>query len=292
MTARTEASAARPVPAQHVLDLRRTSVEDVLDRVEGALHTTLQREGTVRKRRSIGARTDRNTWVRIEARRPEKIGGQGWNGTECAALLAGIAKPDWYAAFSWRDAERAVMWRADETSLVTAAPVKPGGILTSEPTLSEDWWVSLDASLTALAAAPTTRVSTPDTEPMTQHRLTETIKRVFPGLTDTQIDEWTTAHADLNWANLTAPECFLLDWEDWGRAPRGLDAANLWVNSLAVPALARRVRERRSADLNSKSGRLAALFYCAQIVMAADESDPLFAAAQREAGSLLEDLAE
>ena len=292
MTARTEASAARPAPAQHVLDLRRTSVEDVLDRVEGALHTTLQREGTVRKRRSIGARTDRGTWVRIEARRHEKIDGEGWNGTECAALLEGIAKPDWYAAVSWRDAERALMWRADETSLVTAAPVKPGGVLTIEPTLSEDWWASLDASLTALSAVSTTRVSTPDTEPMTQHRLTETIERVFPRRTDTQVDEWTTAHADLNWANLTAPQCFLLDWEDWGRAPRGLDAANLWVNSLAVPALARRVREQRSADLASRSGRLAALFYCAQIVVAADESDPLFAPAQREANSLLEDLAE
>lgn len=292
MTARTEASAARPAPAQHVLDLRRTPVEDVLDRVEGALRTTLQGEGTVRKRRSVGARTDRGTWVRIEARRPEKIDGQGWNGTECAALLEGVAKPAWYAAVSWRDAERAVMWRADETSFVTAAPVKPGGILTSEPTLSEDWWASLDASLTALAAAPTTRISTPDTEPMSQHRLTETIERVFPGRIDTQVDEWTTAHADLNWANLTAPECFLLDWEDWGRAPRGLDAANLWVNSLAVPALARRIREQRSADLASRSGRLAALFYCSQIVLAADESDPLFAPAQREAADLLEDLAE
>jgi len=292
MAARVEVSAARPTPAQHVLDLRRTPVEDVLSRVEGALCTALQREDTVRKRRSIGARTDRGTWVRIEARRPEKIDGQGWNGTECAALLEGIAKPDWYAAVSWRDAERAVMWRADETSLVSAAPVKPGGVLTIEPALSENWWASLDASLTALAAVSTTRVSTPDTEPMTQQRLTETIERAFPGRADTHVDEWTTAHADLNWANLTAPECFLLDWEDWGRAPRGLDAANLWVNSLAVPGLARRVREQRSADLNSRSGRLAALFYCAQMVMAIDESDPLFAPVEREAANLLEDLAK
>lgn len=71
------------------------------------------------------------------------------------------------------------------------------------------------------------------------------------------------------------------------RAPRGLDAANLWVNSLAVPELAERVRQHRTADLESRSGKLAALFYCAQIIAAADESDPLLTPARREAAKLL-----
>ncbi len=272
------------------LDLRRTPVEDVLNRVECALQTRLVRGHAVRKRRSIGARTDRDTWVRIEVRRPEKIDGQGWNGTECAALLHGIAKPAWYAGTSWHDPGRGMMWRADETSLVAQAPIKPGGILTVDPHLPEAWWATLDASLTTLAAAPTTRLATPDTEPVTQERLTATIERVFPGRLDTHLAEWTTAHADLNWANLTGPQCWLLDWEDWGRAPRGLDAANLWVNSLAVPALAHRVRHHRQADLESRSGKLAALFYCAQIIAVSDDSDPLLAPATGEAASLLEEL--
>ena len=76
-----------------VFDPRQRDVEPVLVRVERALGTRLDRDAAVRKRRSVGARTDRGTWVRIEARRPEKIGGQGWNGTECAAALAGVSRP-------------------------------------------------------------------------------------------------------------------------------------------------------------------------------------------------------
>jgi hypothetical protein len=280
-----------PASAPPVLDLRRIPVEEVLDHVERALQTKLDRAQAVRKRRSIGARTDRDTWVRIEARRPEKINGQGWNGMECAALLDGIAKPAWFAGVSWHDIERGVMWRADETSLIAAALIKPGGILTTDPTLPEQWWTALDASLTTLACAPTTRVATPDTEPITQQRLTAVIEHVFPERVNTHADEWTTAHADLTWANLTGPQFCLLDWEDWGRAPRGLDAANLWVNSFAVPELAEQVRQNRSADLDSSSGKLAALFYCAQIITAADETDPLLTPAKHEAAKLLGSLA-
>ena len=53
--------------------------------------------------------------------------------------------------------------------------------------------------------------------------------------------EWVPAHADLNWADLTRLECWILDWEDHGLAPRGLDAATLWVSSLTVPPIAERV---------------------------------------------------
>jgi hypothetical protein len=152
------------------------------------------------------------------------------------------------------------------------------------------WWETFDASLTALTTAPTTRVATPDTEPITQLRLTAVIEDAFPGRIDTHIDEWTTAHADLNWANLTWPECYMLDWEDWGRAPRGLDAASLWINSLAVPSLAERVWAHRRPDLESRSGRLAALFYCAQAMAHADESDALSSPARREAERLVSEL--
>lgn len=45
------------------------------------------------------------------------------------------------------------MWRADETDLVTAAPIKPGGILATDPRLPAAWWSTLESSLDALAAA-------------------------------------------------------------------------------------------------------------------------------------------
>lgn len=64
--------------------------------------------------------------MRIERRPFTRIGSQGWNGAECAALLTGVAQPAWRAAVSWRDEGDAVMWRADETDLLPAPPVKAG----------------------------------------------------------------------------------------------------------------------------------------------------------------------
>ncbi|MHA6631824.1 hypothetical protein ACU61A_40880 [Pseudonocardia sichuanensis] len=262
----------------------------MLERVEAALQTRLDRTTCVRKRRSIGVATDRRTWVRIEVRRVEKLYGQG-PGVEAAAALSGIAKPAWRAAVTWLEPELELMWRVDETELVTAAPIKPGGTLTIDPQPDEAWWARLGASLDALAAASTTRVATVHTVPMTQDRLTGTISEVFQDVLDTTVTEWAPAHGDLNWANLTGPQCWLLDWEDWGMAPRGLDSASLWVNSLAVPRLAERVRRERRADLDSRSGVLASLFFCAELLSAPPGyAGPLAEPVHREAARLLTEL--
>ncbi|MBN9748634.1 hypothetical protein DMP23_47495 [Amycolatopsis sp. A1MSW2902] len=272
-------------------DLRAHPREDVLLRIEQALGVRLDREGEVRKRRSVGAATDRGTWVRIETRRPEKMAGQGFNGPEAAGLLTGIAKPAWHASVAWAEPEAGLMWRADETELVTAAPIKPGGILAVDPRLPAAWWARLNASLDALAAADTTRVATLHTAPVTQARVAGEIAAVFgPGI-DTAIGSWAPAHADFTWANLPGPECWILDWEDWGLAPRGLDAAMLWSASLAVPGLAEQVRDLRRADLDSRDGQLMMLWFAAGIVGApAGYSGPLLDPARAAAERLLSEL--
>lgn len=253
--------------------------------MQSALDTTLDPTTEVRKRRSVGFRTGRNTWVRIEARSLDRIDGQGWNGVECAAVLRGVAKPDWYQGLAWIDAEHGVAWRADETELIADRPIKPGGVLTTEPELSGSWWATLNASLNALAGQTTTRLR------VSQERVTEVIERVFPGQVETTVDEWAAAHGDLAWANLTAPECVLLDWEDWGMAARGYDAACLWRESLAVPALAERVRRERRDELDSRSGKLAQLYVCAGVVGApAGYAGPHLEPAKAAAVELLSDL--
>jgi hypothetical protein len=279
-----------PLPASQLYDLRRTDVDDALERVERALRVHLDRDGAVRKLRSLGAASDRGTWIRIELRGPEKLDGQEW-GIEAAHALTGFAKPAWHAGYSRFDAVRQAMWRADETDLITDAPIKTGGLLTVDPQLSPMWWASFNRSLDALNAHPTSRQGTVDTEPMTQQRVSTMIERVFPGRLDTAIDEWTSAHADLGWANLTSPTCQFLDWEDWGSCPRGTDPAKLWISSLAVPALAAQIRQHRRADLESHSGRLIALFYCCQILSAApDYISPLYGQAESEAARLIVEL--
>ncbi|MFH9227512.1 hypothetical protein [Streptomyces lydicus] len=84
-------------------------------------------------------------------------------------------------------------------------------------------------------------------------------------MTNTTVEEWRPAHADLTWANVTGPEFYMIDWEVRGIVPRGLDAATLRGHSLAVPAIAERVWSERRPDLESRPGRLMALFLCAKV---------------------------
>lgn len=277
-------------------DLRKQPVDDVLERVERRLDVGLDRATLVRKRRTLGARSQRGTWVRVEARPMAKIAAQGQsgNGTAAAALLNGIAKPEWFGAVSWADTHTQVVWRADEVELVTAPPVRSHGPLSGDPGLSDEWWATLNTSLDNLAQARTTRVATPDTEPIAHALVTTEINRAFPNRVDTSITdhEWVAAHADFHWANLTSPDCWILDWEDHGLAPRGLDAATLWINSLTVPVLAQRVYQERRADLETRSGRVMALFQCAKIVndLGSGSTDPLIDLAIGVAATLIADL--
>ncbi|GGJ04775.1 hypothetical protein GCM10010121_014060 [Streptomyces brasiliensis] len=264
-------------------------MEAVLDRVERSLGVRLSREAVVRKRRSLGACTDRNTWVRIERRGLDRIGVQGGDGTASAEALRGIAKPAWLAGIAWRDDTEPVMWRADETEMLPAAPVS-SAVVAEDPQLPEEWWDALNASLDALASQHTNRIATPDTETLTQDLVGGTIHSVFPGV-DATVAEWRPAHADFNWANITAPEFCVFDWEDWGMAPRGLDAASLWGASLAVPALADRVRSERREDLESRDGMLMTLFVAAKILGPyADPEDPRLVPARKTAEQLLQEL--
>ncbi|MFF5334683.1 hypothetical protein [Streptomyces sp. NPDC013181] len=255
-------SSASATPA---FDLRVEPTDVVLDEVERMLQTRLDRATLIRKRRSLGAKTDRGTWVRVERRRFEKVGNQGWNGTECAALLHGVAKPQWRRGAAWMRQDERVMWRADETDLLPGAPIG-NSVLVVDPHLPMEWWEALNRSLDALAAQSTSRVATPDTMTITQSGVAEAVRRFLPAGLDVEVRQWQPAHADLNWANMTGPEFSLFDWEDWGLAPRGLDAASLWGNSLAVPDLAERVRHERRHDLESRDGKLMTLFVCAKIL--------------------------
>ncbi|MBP5906159.1 hypothetical protein F3K40_10920 [Streptomyces sp. LBUM 1478] len=278
------------VSMAQAVDLRVQPVDDVLERVERSLQVHLLPETLVRKRRSVGARTDRDTWVRIERRLLDKIPDQGWNGTECAARLEGITQPEWHGCVVWRDVNGPMMWRADETALLPGAPVGTA-VLSVAPELPDQWWESLNASLDALAAQATRRIATPDTATITQALVTESIHGVFPSDFDTTVERWVPAHADLNWANVTAPSFSLFDWEDWGNAPLGLDSSSLWASSLAVPALADRVRHERRSDFESRDGKLMALFSCSKILGPyAHPEDPRLEPARRTADQIIKEL--
>lgn len=289
-TTATVACMTLSVSTGQAVDLRVQLAGEVLDRVERSLQVRLLPDMVVRKRRSVGAGTDRDTWVRIERRLLDKIPDQGWNGTESAARLEGIAQPDWHGCVVWRDADGLAMWRADETELLPGTPIG-SAVLSAFPALPDEWWDALNASLDALAAQRTRRVATPDTDTITQALVTESIRGAFSDSFDTAIERWVPAHADLNWANMTAPAFSLFDWEDWGNAPLGLDSASLWASSLAVPALADRVRHERRSDFESREGKLMTLFACSKILGPyAHPEDPRLEPARRMAEQVVKEL--
>jgi hypothetical protein len=270
------------LPASQRLDLRKVAVDDVLDRVQRSLQLTMNPDGMIKKRRSIGFRSDRGTWVRVECRGLERLDAQGW-GLEAAHVLDRMPVPHWYAGVSWLDSARKVMWRADETQLVDEVPV---GRAANAPLLPETWWEAFNTALDELAAHPTTRLATPDCAPINAERVESTIRKVFPTCAGLTVNEWSTAHADLNWPNMTGPTLWILDWEDWGSAPRGLDAANLWAGSLAVPRIADRILHDRQRDLDTRTGQTMMLFKCAELLAWADEREHLYAPTRREAERL------
>lgn len=266
-------------------DLREFDFSCVVVHVERDLDALFDRGSVVSKRRSVGFATVRGTWVRLEVR--NKFRDDGWYGVEESGALVGVARPAWFQGWAWEDDELGVVWRVDETEYVADRPVKPGGILTTEPDLSDAWWATFNGSLSALSAHSTARTA------VHQARIAETINRVFPQAAgvDITVDEWVAAHADLAWANLTAPACWFLDWEGWGLAPRGYDAACLWRESLAVPELAERVYVTRRADLETRSGVISRLYVCAVIIAAgAGYAGPLWEPVRAAAEKLLIDL--
>lgn len=185
----------------------------MLHRVEASLQLIAKVDSLIRKRRSIGFRSDRGAWVRVECRGLERFDGQGW-GLEAAQILDGVPVLGWHAGISWLDPERRVMWRADETQFVEETPV---GRAVNAATLPDSWWAEFNAAMDRLAGHTTSRTATPDCEPITPERVECVIRKVFPDAPSLSIDERSTAHADLNWANMTGPKLWIFDWEDFGR---------------------------------------------------------------------------
>jgi hypothetical protein len=264
--------------------------DDVIAQVERRLDVRLERSSqrTGAWAESAGHRTDRSTWVRVDSRAPSVIQPQSWVGVEAASVIPNIPKPAWFQSATWSDADRERVWRAEEMELITEPVVTPtGATLTEPPELPDTWWAELRTTLAALASFRTLRVSG------RQELITRRISQIFGGTVDTTVTEWTTSHGDLHWGNITAPRLYLLDWADWGLAPRGNDAACLWATALAVPATADRMYAEFRDDLDSRSGKITQLWVCGNLLRMADkrlDARHLAGPARAAADQLLKDL--
>ncbi|WP_344589748.1 phosphotransferase [Actinomadura vinacea] len=203
-----------------------------------------------------------------------KRGGKLWFGTELAAtvLPPHVPRPALLKVTDWATDEYA--YRAELTTYVTTPTCSNTPDLPRRAEAPTPWWSQLRGALDAVMATPVpTR-----REPVISQAYVNRAIPAFLGARhiDTTVRRWTLAHGDLQWANLTAPELTILDWEGFGPAPFGFDAANLHAYALPVPDVARQVRCTFSDILGTPDGWLAELVVGASVLQAADR-DPVHA---------------
>ncbi len=248
-----------------ITDLRSpAAVENVLEYVEGALGVSLDRAsatyGWQGKTAGYATRPSPQTWVRIACRPAGEMNERIWTGEECSSVLTDVAKPTLLRSVRWLDADEALVWRADQLTHARSPLISATPEIVADPGLPATWWTELRSSLGALVGHRTVRVG------VRQDLVNRRVAEISEGSVDPAVQEWATAHADLHWANLTGPICEILDWEGWGGGPRGLYAATLWGYSLAVPAVAERIEKEFADDLATRSGKIAQLFTCAELL--------------------------
>ncbi|MFJ2867117.1 hypothetical protein [Kitasatospora sp. NPDC087314] len=135
--------------------------------------------------------------------------------------------------------------------------------------MDDAWWDSLADALGAIAIVPSSRVA------VRQEYLDRAMPQFLGFPVDTTVPVWTTAHGDLHWANLTGPTLSVLDWEGWGTAPAGYDAALLHAYSLLVPTTAAEIRLRLGHILDSPSGCFAELVVITELLQTTTRGENL-----------------
>ncbi|WP_327065467.1 hypothetical protein [Kitasatospora sp. NBC_01302] len=209
-------------------------------------------------------------WLRLVSAPAEKAGGKLWEGPQEAERLMPPAVPRarLRGRHTWTEDQHGYLAELYDRITVPA-------ITTHEPTLrkapdlDDAWWNGLSTALDAIAAVPSNRVA------VRQEYLDRAMPEFLGTPVDTKVPAWTTAHGDLHWANLTGPTLTILDWEGWGTAPAGYDAALLHSYSLLVPDTATEVRQRLGHILDTPVGRFAELVVITELLQTVSRGDNL-----------------
>ncbi|MFF0431592.1 hypothetical protein ACFYU9_05075 [Streptomyces sp. NPDC004327] len=211
--------------------------------------------------RTLGRRVGAS-WLRVVSAPSGKAGGRLWEGTALAdaAMPRAVPRPRLRELLDWTRGPYA--YRAELTEFVTTPAVVAGSpVLDRDPGLPDAWWRDLRAATAAIATVPTHR------EAVRQSWIDRNL-RTFLGIAPMRIGDCTTGHADLHWANLSAPALVVFDWEGWGRMPVGYDPGLLHAYSLTVPAVAARVRREFADVLGAPAGRAGELVALGQLLQA------------------------
>jgi hypothetical protein len=213
--------------------------------------------------RTLGKAVSTDTgpgWLRLAAAPLGHAGQTFWNGAveAEAAMPASLPRPRLLRWYDWHDSDW--QYRAELYEHISHQPVSASPVLTSQPQLPAPWWAAVRAALSDITGVRTSRHT------ITRGYLRQAMPR-FLG-TDPPVP-WTTAHGDFHFANVTAPTLQILDFEGWGLAPYGYDAATLHTYSLLSPATAARIRREFAGVLCTPIGQHAELVAITELLDAA-----------------------
>ncbi|MFJ6654846.1 phosphotransferase [Streptomyces sp. NPDC091377] len=217
-------------------------------------------------------------WLRLLSAPQDKAAGKIWEGNRQGAVLFDnrVHKPLLHG--TTESSSDGYAYQAELHEYVTEPACSPTPVLCTDPDPPTSWWDSLRTDLDHVHAVPTDRVA------VRQEWVDRTVPR-FLGMPGPRITDWATAHGDLHTANLTAATPYLLDWEGFGLAPVGYDAAMLLAYSLLVPTFAYRVRATFPV-LMTEPGRIAQIIVITELLQSASRGDhPKLAPALRALAS-------
>lgn len=236
-------------------------MRDNLARAAGALGVTIVGRplfGWLDRSISAAVREgDTERWLRVVSEDRKWIHLDFWTGNQDANAITGVPKPVVVGSVEWDDHRRQ---RAELMTRLPGEPCSSTDVLRDDTPPPRSWWSQLRQALGALSRTSTSRVN------VDQDKVTQRVHAAIGEHVDLTVEHWQTVHGDLHWANLFQPRLGIADWEHWGRAPAGIDAATLYCYSLLAPATARVVHEVFADTLDSPSGRTAQLYVIARLL--------------------------
>lgn len=235
--------------------------------------------------RTIGTRVstaDGEHWLRVVAEMSHWAGGSFWTGNHDARAISGVPKPQFRREQDWSEGDWQL--RAELMTLAPSPVIADSMVLRTIPSLTPTWWTDLRRAVDTLAEHSTERVCVDDST------LRLRLLATFGVDIDPADVEWTCAHGDLHWANLTAPHLCLLDWETWGMAPAGYDPAVLYCASILNPDILNQMHITFADLLDTPSGRVAQLAAILKLLCLVEDGEHLDIAAplHRHARTLIE----
>lgn len=208
-------------------------------------------------------------WLRVACGHSGQIDRTFWEGSLHAntAIPTAVPRPRLVEVRDFGD--DTWQYRAELYEYIDAAPVASTPVLVTQAHLPQRWWAGLRDALDTVGTVSTDRYTTE------QEYLDWAMPEFLGVRLDTSVPAWATAHGDLHWANISGPRLLIFDWEGWGLAPVGYDAAMLHSCTLLVPETAQCVRNELAHVLDTPAGRFAELVAITELLHGTTRGDNL-----------------